>query len=134
MRGAISWICCAVSNITPAGAALNNGQLGVVQALGESWGNYESRPYIHLAGDDRSGAVSDGENIFINGDRFDEIDLMQDRQLAAGVKHALGEAADDDGRRRGVAGSDGGYCIQSGTIRHEIRRRFREIRHAQYGK
>ena len=52
---------------------LRDGSPGGVQALGESWGAYDRPPYIHLAGDDRSGAVSDGENIFINGDRFDEI-------------------------------------------------------------
>ena len=50
-----------------------NGQLGVVQALGECWGNYDARPYIHLAGDDRSGAVTEGENLFINGDFFEQI-------------------------------------------------------------
>jgi tellurite resistance protein TerA len=52
---------------------MRDGSPGGVQALGESWGAYDRPPYIHLAGDDRSGAVSDGENIFINGDRFDEI-------------------------------------------------------------
>jgi tellurite resistance protein TerA len=50
-----------------------NGQKGVVQALGDCWGKYEQRPFIHLAGDDRSGAVSEGENLFINGDSFDQI-------------------------------------------------------------
>lgn len=52
---------------------LRDGRPGGVQALGNSWGNYDQVPYIHLAGDDRSGAVSDGENLYINGDRFDEI-------------------------------------------------------------
>lgn len=52
---------------------LRDGTPGGVQALGESWGAFDRPPYIHLAGDDRSGAVSDGENIYINGDRFDEI-------------------------------------------------------------
>jgi tellurite resistance protein TerA len=52
---------------------MHDGSPGGVQALGESWGAYDRPPYIHLAGDDRSGAVSDGENLFINGDRFDDI-------------------------------------------------------------
>jgi tellurite resistance protein TerA len=52
---------------------MRDGSPGGVQALGESWGAYDRPPYIHLAGDDRSGAVSDGENLYINGDRFDEI-------------------------------------------------------------
>ena len=52
---------------------MRDGSPGGVQALGESWGAFDRPPYIHLAGDDRSGAVSDGENIYINGDRFDEI-------------------------------------------------------------
>lgn len=52
---------------------MRDGSPGGVQALGESWGAYDRPPYIHLAGDDRSGAVSDGENLFINGDRFDDI-------------------------------------------------------------
>jgi len=52
---------------------MRDGSPGGVQALGESWGAYDRPPYIYLAGDDRSGAVSDGENLFINGDRFDDI-------------------------------------------------------------
>lgn len=42
-------------------------------ALGNSWGNYEQRPFIKLEGDDRTGNVSQGENIYINGEFFDKI-------------------------------------------------------------
>ena len=44
-----------------------------MQALGNSWGSFDRPPFIHLEGDDRSGASGDGENLFINGDRFDQI-------------------------------------------------------------
>nr|WP_315219750.1 TerD family protein [uncultured Duganella sp.] len=52
---------------------LNDGSKGVVQALGNSFGNFEGKPYIQLAADDRTGANVDGENLTINGQRFDEI-------------------------------------------------------------
>jgi tellurite resistance protein TerA len=52
---------------------LSNGSKSAVQALGNSWGAYDKLPYIHLEGDDRSGSVSDGENLFINGVNFDQI-------------------------------------------------------------
>ena len=52
---------------------LSNGSKSAVQALGNSWGAYDQAPYIHLEGDDRSGSVSDGENLFINGVHFDQI-------------------------------------------------------------
>ena len=49
------------------------GAKSAVQALGNSWGAYERPPYIHLEGDDRSGSVSSGENLYINGAHFDQI-------------------------------------------------------------
>lgn len=52
---------------------LADGSPGGVQALGNSWGNFDAPPFIHLAGDDRSGSNLDGENLMINGDRFDQI-------------------------------------------------------------
>lgn len=52
---------------------MKDGSKGIVQALGNSWGNFKASPYIHLEGDDRSGASANGENIFINGDFFNEI-------------------------------------------------------------
>lgn len=52
---------------------LEDGGKGVVQALGESWGSFDNRPYIALAGDDRTGADAGGENMYVNGDRFDQI-------------------------------------------------------------
>jgi tellurite resistance protein TerA len=52
---------------------LTNGTKMVVQALGKCFGSYENSPYIHLAGDDRTGANTDGEFIYINGDHLKEI-------------------------------------------------------------
>jgi tellurite resistance protein TerA len=52
---------------------LVNGRKSVVQALGDCWGNLEQPPYVMLDGDDRSGKVSSGENLTINGSHFDQI-------------------------------------------------------------
>lgn len=52
---------------------LKNGDKGVVQALGESFGNLQRAPYIELDGDDRTGSVKTGENIRINGNRLTDI-------------------------------------------------------------
>ena len=53
---------------------LKNGHLDVIQALGNRFGNYAQAPYVQLQGDDRTGAVSGGEWLHINGDKWDEID------------------------------------------------------------
>ncbi|MFE9310148.1 TerD family protein [Streptomyces sp. NPDC006706] len=47
---------------------LSDGRKGVVQALGNAFGALHWPPYIHLDGDDRTGAVADGENLTINLD------------------------------------------------------------------
>lgn len=52
---------------------LQDGSTGLVQALGNAWGAFERRPFIHLPSDDRTGASADGENLFINGASFDQI-------------------------------------------------------------
>ena len=52
---------------------LKNGDKGCVQALGNSFGSYHNWPYIELDGDDRTGSVSNGENLRINGDFLKEI-------------------------------------------------------------
>lgn len=44
-----------------------DGNKTVVQALGDSFGNYNQMPWVHLLGDDRSGALTEGEFIKING-------------------------------------------------------------------
>jgi tellurite resistance protein TerA len=52
---------------------LADGSAGVVQALGNSFGSVERRPWIGLDGDDRTGSVGGGENLVVNGDQFDQI-------------------------------------------------------------
>jgi tellurite resistance protein TerA len=45
---------------------LTDGTKGVVQALGNAFGRLDAPPYIKLSGDDRSGANTAGEDLFIN--------------------------------------------------------------------
>ncbi|POX37866.1 Tellurium resistance [Streptomyces sp. Ru73] len=47
---------------------LTDGSKGVVQALGNAFGSLHGPPYIHLDGDDRTGAVSTGENLTVSLD------------------------------------------------------------------
>lgn len=50
-----------------------NGEAGVIQALGEDFGDLNDWPYIELDGDDRSGHSAAGETIRINGRYWNEI-------------------------------------------------------------
>ncbi|MBN2825112.1 MAG: hypothetical protein JXQ76_07315, partial [Campylobacterales bacterium] len=52
---------------------LKNGQKGVVQALGNSFGSLSNAPFILLDGDDRSGANKAGETLHFS--KIEEIDL-----------------------------------------------------------
>ncbi|MGR6036122.1 MAG: TerD family protein [Candidatus Nitrosoglobus sp.] len=52
---------------------LQDGYKGVVQALGNAFGNLEGKPYIQLLGDDRTGSVADGEWLLINGKKWSQI-------------------------------------------------------------
>lgn len=52
---------------------LADGKRSAVQALGDSWGAFDRPPYIHLEHDDRTGRAEGGENLFINGDHFDQL-------------------------------------------------------------
>ncbi|MBQ0985755.1 TerD domain-containing protein [Streptomyces sp. F63] len=47
---------------------LRDGTKGVVQALGNAYGSLHRPPFIHLDGDDRTGARATGENLTINLD------------------------------------------------------------------
>jgi len=47
-----------------------DGNKGVIQALGNAFGDIRQPPYVQLMGDDRSGGMSDGEWLHINGDRW----------------------------------------------------------------
>ncbi|NNM78622.1 universal stress protein [Sphingomonas sp. ID1715] len=50
-----------------------DGRKGVVQALGNVFGDYDYPPFIELSGDDRTGDVSDGETLRINGAHWHEL-------------------------------------------------------------
>jgi len=52
---------------------LKNGMKGSVQALGNSFGDFSRAPYISLDGDDRTGSITTGENLRINGNKVSEI-------------------------------------------------------------
>ncbi len=47
---------------------LTDGRKGVIQSLGNAYGALHQPPYIHLDGDDRTGAVASGENLTVNLD------------------------------------------------------------------
>ncbi|NHZ99907.1 TerD family protein [Massilia sp. CCM 8734] len=52
---------------------LADGRPGLVQALGNAWGDFDRPPYMRLAADDRTGQATDGENLTINGDHFNDM-------------------------------------------------------------
>lgn len=52
---------------------LADGSKGVVQALGNSFGSLDRPPYLKLDKDDRSGAVAEGENLFMSAQHLSEI-------------------------------------------------------------
>ncbi|OLS61931.1 TerD family protein [Pseudomonas putida] len=52
---------------------LRDGYKGVVQALGNSFGDLVFEPYIKLMGDDRTGSLAGGEWLHINGQKWSEI-------------------------------------------------------------
>jgi tellurite resistance protein TerA len=47
-----------------------SGEMGVVQALGNSFGNLDAMPFTKLMADDRTGTSTDGEWLEINGDAW----------------------------------------------------------------
>ncbi len=51
---------------------MKDGRKGAIQALGKHFGSLKEFPYIALDGDDRTGNVSTGENLRVNGDKTSE--------------------------------------------------------------
>jgi tellurite resistance protein TerA len=47
-----------------------DGTISAIQALGNRFGSLRSDPYIELKGDDRTGAISEGEWLHINGQQW----------------------------------------------------------------
>ena len=64
---------CAIDLDLGAFVKLKNGEKYVIQALGERFGRYDFAPFVELQGDDRTGAISDGEWLHINGSKWAEI-------------------------------------------------------------
>ncbi|MDK1474751.1 TerD family protein [Streptomyces sp. 549] len=52
---------------------LADGRKGVVQALGNAFGSLHQPPFIHLDGDDRTGALTTGENLTVNLDHIRDL-------------------------------------------------------------
>jgi tellurite resistance protein TerA len=52
---------------------MEDGRIGVVQALGNAFGSYRYEPFIALMGDDRTGTSIDGEWLRINGVEWNQI-------------------------------------------------------------
>ena len=52
---------------------LADGRKGVVQALGNAYGSLHQPPFIHLDGDDRTGATTSGENLTVNLDHAKDL-------------------------------------------------------------
>lgn len=52
---------------------LKNGDQTIVQAIGGRFGDLQRAPFVKLLGDDRTGAVAEGEWLEVNGDRLDQI-------------------------------------------------------------
>jgi tellurite resistance protein TerA len=51
---------------------LTSGDKAVVQALGNTFGDYDRPPYAKLLGDDRTGDSDSGEFLLINGNRWND--------------------------------------------------------------
>lgn len=52
---------------------MSDGTVGAVQALGNTFGRFEQAPFIELAGDDRTGQVTGGEWMRINGSQWQNL-------------------------------------------------------------
>lgn len=55
---------------------LKDGKKGSVQALGNTFGSFDSPPFIKLDKDDRTGSSTDGENLFINGAKVAQVNRI----------------------------------------------------------
>lgn len=55
---------------------LKDGQIDLIQPLGNRFGDFERPPYMKLDADDRTGASVNGENLHINGRHWEQIDRI----------------------------------------------------------
>lgn len=52
---------------------LSDGQKGVIQALGDTFGSFDAPPFVVLDADDRTGSAVGGENLYVNLARAGQI-------------------------------------------------------------
>jgi len=53
-----------------------NGEINLVQSLGNRFGHFDARPFIKLDADDRTGSSINGENLHINGNQWEQIERI----------------------------------------------------------
>lgn len=98
-----------------------DGSKGIVQALGKNFGSLDSAPYMFLDGDDRTGAVSAGENLYINGKHWNDVKRVM---IFAFIYEGVPNWAQTDGRvvistpeqpeieiRMDATGSNQNFCV-----------------------
>lgn len=98
-----------------------DGSKGIVQALGKSFGSLDRSPYIFLDGDDRTGAVNAGENLYINGKHWSDVKRVM---IFAFIYEGVPNWAQTDGRvviktsdqpeieiRMDATGSNQNFCV-----------------------
>ncbi|MBQ0832404.1 TerD family protein [Marinobacter sp.] len=98
-----------------------NGSKGIVQALGKNFGSLERTPYIFLDGDDRTGSVNQGENLYINGKHWSDIKRVM---IFAFIYEGVANWAQTNGRvsikapdqpeieiRMDASGKDQNFCV-----------------------
>ena len=74
---------------------MNDGSKGIIQALDNHFGCLDRAPYIYLDGDDRTGAATGGENLFIEGKYWDQIKRIM---LFTFIYEGVPNWAETDGR------------------------------------
>ncbi|MCA1770599.1 MAG: TerD domain-containing protein [Halomonas sp.] len=98
-----------------------DGSKGIVQALGNNFGSLDSAPYMFLDGDDRTGALNAGENLYINGKHWNEVKRVM---IFAFIYEGVPNWARTDGKvlisspeqpeieiRMDASGSDQNFCV-----------------------
>lgn len=98
-----------------------DGSKGIVQALGKNFGSLERAPYIFLDGDDRTGSVNQGENLYINGKHWSDIKRVM---IFAFIYEGVANWAQTNGRvsikapdqpeieiRMDASGKDQNFCV-----------------------
>ncbi|WP_171499823.1 TerD family protein [Acinetobacter indicus] len=71
-----------------------DGSKYAIQALGKRFGDFDRYPFVFLDGDDRAGSISQGENLYINGDKWDNIERVL---VFAAIYEGVASWSDTDG-------------------------------------